>query len=55
MIVANSKQMKMTLFWDVAKCSLVEIDRRFRDAYCLLYQGATSQRTVIFILAAVRI
>jgi hypothetical protein len=24
----------MTVFWDLAPCSLVEIDRRFRDAYC---------------------
>jgi hypothetical protein len=27
--------MKMTAFWDNAPCSLVEVDRRFRDAYCL--------------------
>jgi hypothetical protein len=26
---------KMAVFWDVAPCSLVDIDRRFRDAYCL--------------------
>jgi hypothetical protein len=25
----------MTVFWDFAPCSLVEIDRRFRSAYCL--------------------
>jgi hypothetical protein len=30
--------MKMTVFWDVAPCSLAEVDRRFRGAYCL-YQG----------------
>jgi len=24
----------MTMLWNVAPCSLVEIDRRFRDAYC---------------------
>jgi hypothetical protein len=30
---------KMTVFWDVAPCSLVQIDRRFRGAYCLLHQG----------------
>jgi hypothetical protein len=28
--------MKITVFGDVASCSLVEIDRRFRDAYCLI-------------------
>jgi hypothetical protein len=26
----------MTVFWDVAPCNVVQIDRRFRDAYCLL-------------------
>jgi hypothetical protein len=31
--------MKMTVFWDVAPCSLVETDRGFRDAYCLHNQG----------------
>jgi hypothetical protein len=29
----------MTAFWDIAPCSLVEVDRRFRGAYCLHYQG----------------
>jgi hypothetical protein len=28
--------MKMPAFWAVAPCSLVEVDRRFRGAYCLL-------------------
>jgi hypothetical protein len=27
-------EMKMAAFWDVALCSLVEVDRRFRGAYC---------------------
>jgi hypothetical protein len=31
--------MKMRDFWDVALCSLVEIDRRLRDVYCLYHQG----------------
>jgi hypothetical protein len=26
---------KMTAFWDVVPCSLVEVDRFFRDPYCL--------------------
>jgi hypothetical protein len=30
---------KTAVFWDVAPCSLVEIDRRFRGAYCL-HQGS---------------
>jgi hypothetical protein len=37
--------MKMTMFWDVAPCSLVDYPRLY---------GATSQKTVTFILAAVR-
>jgi hypothetical protein len=31
--------MKMTVVWDVVLCCLVEIDRRFRGAYCLHHQG----------------
>jgi hypothetical protein len=30
--------MKMTVFWDVAPCSLVETDWRFRGAYCHHHQ-----------------
>jgi hypothetical protein len=26
--------MKMAVLWDVTSCSLVDIIRRFRDAYC---------------------
>jgi hypothetical protein len=29
----------MTVFWDVASRNLVEIDQRFRGAYCLRHQG----------------
>jgi hypothetical protein len=32
--------MKMTVFWNVARCGLVEIDCRFRGACCLHHQGA---------------
>jgi hypothetical protein len=31
--------MKMTVFWDVAPCTVVGIDRRFTGAYCLHQQG----------------
>jgi hypothetical protein len=31
--------MKMTVFWDVALCNLVEIDRCSTAAYFLLLQG----------------
>jgi hypothetical protein len=37
--VLTAVSMNMTVFWDVAPCSLVEIDRRFRGAYCLYHQG----------------
>jgi hypothetical protein len=30
--------MKMTAFWDIVQCTLVEVDRRFRGAYCLHLQ-----------------
>jgi hypothetical protein len=34
---------KMAVFWDVAPCSLVEIDRSFRGTYCPeLMMGALS-------------
>jgi hypothetical protein len=36
--VLTAKCMKMTVFWDVVPCSLLEIDRRFRGAYCLHHQ-----------------
>jgi hypothetical protein len=31
--------MKMTAFWDIALCSLVEVDQLFRGAYCLHHQA----------------
>jgi hypothetical protein len=31
--------MKKTVFWDVELCSLVDIGRLFRGAYCLHHQG----------------
>jgi hypothetical protein len=33
--VLTAASMKMTAFWDIARCSLVKVDRRFRHAYCL--------------------
>jgi hypothetical protein len=29
----------MTAFWDMATCNLVEVDRSFRDTYCLHHRG----------------
>jgi hypothetical protein len=31
--------LKISVFWDVAPCSLIEIDRLFRGAYCFHHQG----------------
>jgi hypothetical protein len=39
---------QMTAFWDTAPCSLVEVDRRFRGAYCL-------HRITALMMVAVRI
>jgi hypothetical protein len=38
--------MKFRVFWDVAPCSHVEVDRRFRGAYCLHRQGYSSETSV---------
>jgi hypothetical protein len=45
--------MKMHVFWNVAPCSLVETDRRFRCVYCLHHQR-TSDTTVNFYQATWR-
>jgi hypothetical protein len=31
--------MKMTVFWAIVPCCFVEVDWRFRGAYCLHHQG----------------
>jgi hypothetical protein len=56
--ILTAAVMKMTVFWGIASCSLVEIDRRFRDAYCLnhpdllialmMEAASTSETSVIF-------
>jgi hypothetical protein len=55
---------KIAVFWVVAPCSLVEVYQRFRGPCCLHHppssshpttlHGATTQKTAIFILTAVR-
>jgi hypothetical protein len=37
--VLTATSMKMTALWDISPCSLVEVDQRFRGAYCLRNQG----------------
>jgi hypothetical protein len=52
--ILTPANLKMTAFWDIAPCSLVEVDRRFRCAYCLHHQGdvrlhgAVSQKGGLF-------
>jgi hypothetical protein len=36
--VLTLASMKMSVFWDVSPCSLIKIDRRFRDDYSLRHQ-----------------
>jgi hypothetical protein len=37
--VLTAATMKIIVFWDIGPWGLVEIDRRFRSAYCLPHQG----------------
>jgi hypothetical protein len=37
--VPTAASMKFRVFWDVAPCCVVGVDRRFRGAYCLHHQG----------------
>jgi hypothetical protein len=36
--VLTVASMKMTVFWGVTPCSLVDVYRRFKDYYCLYHQ-----------------
>jgi hypothetical protein len=37
--VLTKASMNMTALWDIAPCSLIEVDRRFRGSNCLHHQG----------------
>jgi hypothetical protein len=37
--VLMAASMKFRVFWDIASCSYVEVDRRFRGAYCIHNHG----------------
>jgi hypothetical protein len=41
-----SHVLKFRVFWDVAPCSHIEVDRRFRGAYCLMVAVCTSETSV---------
>jgi hypothetical protein len=45
--VLTEDSMKMTAFLDIAPCSLGEIHRRFRGAYCLNHQGYYGGRSTL--------
>jgi hypothetical protein len=36
----------MIVFWDVAPCDLVDVDRRLRSAYCLTEEVSSSETSV---------
>jgi hypothetical protein len=38
LFVQQFQSVKFSVFWNVAPCSHVKVDRRFRGAYCLHYQ-----------------
>jgi hypothetical protein len=41
-------QRQVAVFWDVASCSLVDSDQRFRGAYCLHHQGNDGGSTLLW-------
>jgi hypothetical protein len=42
-LASNANCTKFRVFWDVAPCSHVEVDRRFRGAYCLHHRSKYSE------------
>jgi hypothetical protein len=34
LLIRTDRWLKMTAFWDIALCSLIEVDRSFRGVYC---------------------
>jgi hypothetical protein len=56
--VLTALSMQIAVFWDLATCSLVYIDRHFGGAYCLHHQGddmtVSSSETSIIIYHATR-
>jgi hypothetical protein len=44
--VVTVMNMNMTVFWDAAACSMVDVNRRFRDACCFHQQGDRSSVNV---------
>jgi hypothetical protein len=40
--ILTASSMKITIFWDVEQCSLVEFYRRFRSTCCLHHRSKTN-------------
>jgi hypothetical protein len=41
-------RMKLTAFWDIAPCSLIEVDQRFREIALMIDAVRTSETSVNF-------
>jgi hypothetical protein len=54
--VITAASMKFRILWDVLPCSQVDVDRRFRGAYCLHHQSdaARTSETSIYIYLTTR-
>jgi hypothetical protein len=45
--VLTAASVKTRAFWDVALCSLVEVDHRFEGTYCLHHQMNTLRESSV--------
>jgi hypothetical protein len=53
----KTEKTKFTVFWDVAPCSLIGVDRRFRGAYChhaLMMEAVSTSETSVHSNATTR-
>jgi hypothetical protein len=44
---SHGGNIKTRAFWDVVQCSVAEVDRRFRGAYCLQRDYAMGDRKLV--------
>jgi hypothetical protein len=51
---SHSGEFEDIYFWEVAPRSLLEVDRRFRGAYCLHHQGRESSLFITLMVEALR-
>jgi hypothetical protein len=52
--VLTAAGMKFKVFWDVAPCSHVEVDRRFRGGYWIYHNWDESSWIIFLMMEAVR-